>query len=135
MNTIFEDQKHKTTPNDRFQHEQTHIRYQTRSAADQIANVLRQITNGLRIYVRHLPVSDHERQRDVGDYAITTFRHLDCFASQRFWNTIEQAQSLALADELQKSQPGHPILRQWAFKPENRTKLAKIKFDHTDFIR
>jgi len=133
--TVFENEKHKSTVNEYYLDEQTHWRFASPKAAEKVANVLRSITTGLKIYVRHLPVNETDRIRGVGDYAITTFRRLDCFATSRFCHAIEQAQSLVLADDIAEYDPEHPLLKNWSFKPENRNKLSKIHFGEKDFSK
>jgi hypothetical protein len=124
-----------TPTEDKRQRNNTIVRYQNPQTAEDVASILRDLTNGITIEVHPIPftpVSEHDKK--VGKWAITTFEALNVTGLSRMQKAIEQAQTLALAMELERHSPNNYMLETWGLNPNNRYSMEKRTFTDDDFV-
>lgn len=104
---------------------QTIHRYPSVDAARMVLKAASSLSEA-KLWVRHNPVSEKERERGVGDYEIISdTKHSNVYASHRLSRCVDTGLTLALADALRDYDPQHPLLQIWHLRPENRNKLPK----------
>jgi len=106
-------------------------RFARKEAANIVADAMRPLTN-VRISVKHDPVSESDRKKGVGDWAVVfdnEVEYVPCDRNYRMSQCANFALALALADALRKTDPLHPLLSTWHLVPENRNLLMKYYYE------
>jgi len=109
-------------------------RFPSRAIADLVCAKLQEIVRGAKCYVSlEDNLSENDIKRGVGKWAIVFEVPKDtitCLISSRMYSAVDFALQLALADELQKSDPNNCLLQIWHLNQNNRPNC--VKFDFTD---
>ncbi len=109
---------------------QTIHRFPQKQSADVVCEKLKQIIRGANVSVQLKEISDEEKRRGVGRWAICfeCKKSTDYIIIKRMSDACSAALQLALADELAKLNPNHHLLTTWHLDQNNRTNYHKYDF-------
>ncbi len=80
--------------------------------------------------------STDTRDDPPGDYMISAPKNdLNIFQTNRLSDCVGMATQLALADELRRYNPHHPLLTIWHLRPENREKVGHYNLTNSEGYR
>lgn len=115
----------------------TSQRFENQKSAEYVLSFLRKVTKNASFEVRYCPLDEVERKKGFGEWAICfeTDSNPTFDQTQKIFDAIEFATKIALADALNKTCPGHLLLKTWHLNPKNLDNLAKIDCSLNPLVR